>query len=81
MTVTCLAFSGVIAEDGLDTQGLSVGPTAPIARQRKCSDCEPGRWRWCEPFRSHRRRDRPLPVRAMTTANLGSLANLYSAAP
>lgn len=31
MTVTCLAFSGVIAEDGLDTQGLSVGPTAPIA--------------------------------------------------
>jgi len=33
MTVTCLAFSGVIAEDGLDTQGLSVGPTAPIARR------------------------------------------------
>ena len=31
MTVTCLAFSGVIAEDGLDTQELSVGPTAPIA--------------------------------------------------
>lgn len=36
MTVTCLAFSGVIAEDGLDTQGLSVGPTAPIA----------GAWSW-----------------------------------
>ena len=31
MTVTCLSFSGVIAEDGLDTQELSVGPTAPIA--------------------------------------------------
>ena len=31
MTVTCLAFSGVIAEDGVDTQELSVGPTAPIA--------------------------------------------------
>ena len=31
MATTCLSFSGVIAEDGLDTQELSVGPTAPIA--------------------------------------------------
>lgn len=53
MTVTCLAFSGVIAEDGLDTQGLSVGPTAPIA----------GAWSWgrseltarvpCRPLSTH----------------------------
>ena len=31
MATTCLSFSGVIAEDGVDTQELSVGPTAPIA--------------------------------------------------
>lgn len=33
MALTCLDFTGVIAEDGTDTQELSVGPSAPVLGQ------------------------------------------------
>lgn len=66
MTVTCLAFSGVIAEDGLDTQGLSVGPTAPIA----------GAWSWGRSELTAR-----VPCRPLSTHSLArSMGSTFSGA-